>query len=253
MRRGADCGNFILPVRGSGGIGLRMRLPLLLVAMAACSVCAEAQAFFHWPWSRTPEQKEQQTEQKKIRRFPLFSNSRSREQQRLNAAMSPKPTTREEQVMKPDLTKEFNPSTANFGSGRTLTGKPAATNAFQFENRMRTKPFETGMFATKQAWGADSKFATKSVPTKPSWFSRMTAPTKTYTTRESRDANRGMVGAALPGSDKKFVAIGRRQAELDKHGASMLPMGADRDSGQSWSGEVKPLSIQDVKALLNKN
>ena len=46
---------------------------------------------------------------------------------------------------------------------------------------------------------------------------------------------------------------GRRQAELDKNGAAGITMGGDREGGQSWGGDVKPLTIQDVRTLLNKN
>lgn len=242
-------GKLTLPVRESGGIGLEMRFSLLLLlATAACPLCAEARPF-HWPWSRTAEQQEQ----KEAQHFRLPWNSRTKEQQRLNAATAPKPTSREEQILKPDMTKEFNPSSAHFGSGLSVTGKKAATSGFYFVNKTRTKSFETQNFATKQAWGGDSKYATKSAETKESWFARLTAPTKTYATRDSSDANRGLQGRVLPGSEKNFVARGRRQAELDRNGASGIPMGGDRDSGQSWSGEVRPLSIQDVKTLLNKN
>ena len=266
--RGGERGNFTLPRPVAGGIGLRMRFPLLILAIAVCPMHADARPF-HWPWSAAGQQRNQESrqlaeqaqeqaaearvEKKKMRLFPLFSTSRSREQQRLNAATTPQPSTREEQVLKPDFTREFNPNAANFGTSHSLTGKPAAAGAFHFEDRTRTKSFETGAFTTKKASAADSKFATKSMPTKTSWFSRLTAPTKTYATRESRDAGRGLQGATLPGSEKKYVAIGRRQAELDKHGASMMPMGDERDLGQSYSGDVRPMSIQDVKSLLNKN
>ena len=245
-----------------------MRLPLLILAMAACPMHAEARPF-RWPWSRAGKEQAQQhrelveqgqqqaaetrVEKKKMRLFPLFQTSRSREQQRLNAATTPKPTSRDDQIMKPDMTRAFNPSAANFGSGLSLTGKPAAAGTFHFVDRTRTKSFEAGTFAPKQAWGSDSKFATKSMPVKASWFSRLTAPTKTYATRESRDAGRGLQGATLPGSEKKFVAIGRRQAEMDRNGSAMMPVGGERESGQSWSGDLKPMSIQDVKSLLNKN
>ena len=253
-----------MPARGSAGIGLGMRLPLLLLlALAACPTVVVAQPF-HWPWSkRTSEvqmgqgQPMEQQEKKTARRFPLFGNSRTKEQQRLNAATSAKPTSLEERIMKPDITKEFNPSSANFGSGRSITGKKAATSAFHFENKTRTKTYETGTFATKKAWGSDSQYATKTAETKESWFARKTAPTKTYATRETWDANKGLQGQVLPGSDRKFVAIGRRQAEYDADRAAgkapKVMVGGDREAGQSWSGEVRPLSIQDVKSLLNKN
>ncbi len=256
MRRRSEKRNLALPARDSAGIGLEMRLPLLmLLALAACPTCVVAQPF-HWPWSkRTSEVQTGQGQQevKAARRFPLLWNSRTKEQQRLNAATSSKPTSLEERIMKPDITKEFNPASANFGSGRSITGKKAATSEFHFVNKTRTKAFETGTFATKTAWGADSRYATKTAETKESWFARKTAPTKTYATRETWDANKGLQGQVLPGSERKFVAIGRRQADLDKNGASRMPVGGDRDMGQSWSGELRPMSIQDVKSLLNKN
>jgi hypothetical protein len=199
------------------------------------------------------QQQAEHQEKKESRLFRLPWNSRTTEQARLNAATAPKPTSREEQVMKPDLTKEFNPSTANFGSGRSVMGKKAATGEFHFVDRTRTKSFPTKEVATKQAWGTSSQYETKTAETKESWFARLTAATKTYTTRESADANKNLQGRELPGSDKKFVARGRRQAALDANGAAGVPAGGDRDMGQSWSGEVRPLSIQDVKSLLNKN
>ncbi len=225
-----------------------MRFTLLILLATAAGLEAKP---WQWPWSnRTTEPK---TDQKIDKRFALFPNSRSREQQRLNEVTSPKPTSRAEEVMQLDRTKEFNPSAANFGSGRSVTGKSASTGTFHFVNRTQTKSFETkGIFA-KGATGTDGQFATKSALTKESWFARLTASAKTYDTRASSDANRGLQGGTLPSAEKKFVARGRRQAELDKNGAAGVPFGADRDSGQSWSGEVRPLSIQDVKTLLNKN
>ena len=232
-----------------------MRLSLLFwLVTAACPASAGAQPF-HWPWSRHVEQQQvEQQEKKQSRLFRLPWNSRTKEQTRLNAATAPKPTSREEQVMKPDLTKEFNPSAANFGSGRSMVGKKAATGEFQFVDKTRTKSFATKELAAKQAWGTTSQYETKTAEPKESWFARLTAPSKSYATRESSDAGKGLQARELPSAEKKFVARGRRQAELDKNAAAgAVPMGGDRDVGQSWSGEVRPLTIQDVKTLLNKN
>ena len=232
-----------------------MRLSLLLwLATAACPTSLVAQPF-HWPWSRHVEQQQvEQQEKKRTRLFRLPWNSRTTEQSRMNAATASKPTTREEQVMKPDLTKEFNPSAANFGSNRSVVGKKAATGEFQFVDRTRTKSFPTKELSGKQAWGTSSQYETKTAATKESWFARLTAVPKPYATRESSDASKGLQGRALPGSEQKFVARGRRHAELVRNAAAAgVPMGGDRDVGQSWSGEVRPLTIQDVKTLLNKN
>ena len=243
-----------MPAGGSAGNGLPMRRSLLLwLATAACPMSLVAQPF-QWPWSRHVQQQQVEAQEKKQSRlFRLPWNSRTKEQSRLNAAMEPKPTSREEQIMRPDITKEFNPSAANFGSGRSVTGKKAVTSEFHFVDRTRTKSFGTREFGTKEASGMKSQYGTKTAETKESWFARRTALTKAYATRESSEANKNLEGRVLPGSEKKFVARGRRQADLDKNGAAAQAMGGDRNSGQSWSGEVRPLTIQDVRTLLNKN
>ena len=201
-------------------------LPLLALLLSGCSAVKS----LHLPW-----------------------NSRTHEQARLNAVTEPKPTTREEEILHPSPTKEFNPSAANFGSARSVPTNAVRTNEFHFVDRTRTKSFATRDFGTKEAWGTDTKYATKDVPTKESWFARLTSPTKSYATRENWEAGKKSETRDLPGGDLKFIAKGRRQAELEKNGAAGQPMGGDRESGQSWSGDLKPLSIQDVKTLLNKN
>ena len=103
-------------MRRSAGIGVGMRFSLLILLATAAGLEAKP---FQWPWSSAT--KEQATEQKTGQRFSLFPNSRTREQQRLNEVTSPKPTSRAEQVMQLDQTKEFNPSAANFGRDRKST------------------------------------------------------------------------------------------------------------------------------------
>jgi hypothetical protein len=201
-------------------------LALLALLLSGCSSTKAV----HWPW-----------------------NSRVKEQTRLNAATAPKPTTRAEQILRPDETKEFNPRSANFGSGRTVPTGTTKTNEFYFVDKTRTKSFGTRDYATKEAWGTKSQYATKDAPTKESWFSRLTARTKSYGTREDREANKQTETRALPGGDRTFVAQGRRQAALDKNGTTGQTAGGDRTAGESWSGDLRPMTIQDVKALLNKN
>jgi len=207
-----------------------MRPFLLFWLMTAC--CLEAKPF-QWPWS-----------------------SRAKEGQRINAATSPKPTSREEEILRADV-KAFNLSSAKFGTGVSIMGKKSATNEFQFVDKTRTKSFATKDLPTKQAWGMGSKYETKAAPTKESRFTGVTAPTKSYATRESSDSKKNLQGSTLPGSEKDFVPRGRRQAALDadraEQRAPKMAIGGDREGGESWSGDVRPLTIKDVKALLNKN
>jgi hypothetical protein len=180
-------------------------------------------------------------------------NSRVQEQARLNAVTSPENASRAEEIMRLDRTKEFNLGAATFGRHRSVATKGAQTNQFYFVDKTRTKGFATHDFTTKEARDSAQSYGTKAMPTTESQFSGRTARTKDYPTAESRDAGRTAETRALPGGDRAFVAQGRKQASLDKDGAAKHPMGGDRNGVESWSGELKPLTIQDVKALLNKN
>jgi hypothetical protein len=176
------------------------------------------------------------------------SNSRAQEQARLNAVTGSGGESGLDRIMRPDPAKTFDPGSANFGRTRPFATKGALTNEFHFEDRTRTKSFATRDFTTGEARLEKGGFDTKAVPTKESWFSGLTARSKDYPTKESRDAGKTTETRALPGADRTYTPRGRRQASLDKNGGAAQPVGAE-----SWSGELKPLTIQDVKALLNRN
>lgn len=169
----------------------------------------------------------------------------------MNAATSPNPRTRDETaLLRPDETKAFDVRSAQFGRNRSVPTAKEKTNDFYFVDKTRTKDFATRDFSTKEAAAAGRGFDTKAAPVKESWFSRLTARSKSYDTRGYSDAGKTTETQVLPGSDRSFVAKGRRQADLDKKGAAGAAGGGE---GESWSGDLKPLTIQDVKTLLNKN
>ena len=185
---------------------------------------------------------------------PTTANTRALEQVRMRTVTSGDASSvRGAEVLIADPNKEFNMGALRTGLNRAFDGKAASTNEFHFVDRARTKGFGgTKDFNTKGAWLGDAKFATKAAPTKSSWFGGRTARVKGYDTKEARDASKVAAVRALPEGDRAFVAQGRRQAQLDANGREMIPMG-NHDMGPSWSGELKPLTIEDVKGLLNKN
>lgn len=216
-----------LPEGNGAGIGAIMRfLPLLALLLSGCSSTKSGDA---------------------------LKNSRVKEQERLNAAVAEERGAPEDKVLRWDENKTFNPSTARFGGGGTFATGKAQTNEFYFVDKTQTKSFRTGGFATREAESAKVSYATREAPTKESRFSGQTAPTRSFATAEDRQANKEMATRSLPGGDRTFAAQGRRQAALDKTGSKDHPMGGDRSSGESWSGDLKPLTIQDVRTLLNKN
>lgn len=184
---------------------------------------------------------------------PATANTRALEQVRMRAVTSGDAASeRGAQVLVADPTKEFDPSTARFGRPGTVGTKEARTSVFHFEDRVRTKSFASKEYAAKTAWMGDAKFATKEAPTKTSWFARKSATTKSYDTREAYDATKTSATRALPGGDRQFLVQGRTQAKLDATGRQTIPFGTTT-SGPSWSGDLKALTIDDVKSLLNKN
>jgi hypothetical protein len=182
------------------------------------------------------------------------ANTRAVEQRRMNAIESgawDSASERGDEVLAPKP-KEFNMGALRSGPSRSFDGKPAHVNEFQFVDRVRTKDFGTSDYTTKGAWMGDLKYGTKDARTKESWFAKKSARTKTFDTKESRDASKTANTRALPGGDRSFLAQGRRQADLDVNGRQKIPFGTT-DMGPSWSGDLKPLTIDDVKGLLNKN
>lgn len=175
-------------------------------------------------------------------------NTRAHEQARVNAATSSQPQTFEERVTsQQDPNKVFNLAQTNINGGRSYPTGKAGIGEFEYRERVRTKDYQTGDYATKSAWMGDYKHETKAAESRQSWFSKLTARTKTYDTGEARDAGKEVPVRALPGGDRPFLVQGRRQADLDRNGP------AAQTPAQSWDGNLTPLTIDDVKKLLNKN
>lgn len=187
------------------------------------------------------------------------ANSRAIEQRRMNYVTQGEPlygtgvSARAAEIAILDPDKEFNPTAARFGRASQFGSKEAPSNTFNFVDRVRTRDFHTKDYASKSAWMGDAKFATKDAPTRESWFSRLSARTKTYNTRTAAVADKTASTRPLVEGERSFLNKGRRQAAYDTHGPNALNMPGESGGRQSWSGDLRPMTIQDVKSLLNKN
>jgi hypothetical protein len=188
------------------------------------------------------------------------ANTRALEQMRMKAVTNGEVTShRGAEVLCPNPGKVFDPQSASFSgrktvsSGRSVSTKAAYTNEFYFQDRVRTRAFDTRNFTTKTSWQTDRAFETKAAPTKESWFSKRTAKTKTYDTKAASGTDKALPVREMAEANRGFVAKGRRQAEYDSKGPAAQGFGGERISGESWSGDLKPLTIDDVKNILNKN
>jgi hypothetical protein len=191
---------------------------------------------------------------------PKTADSRAVEQRRMNIVEEYADqglTARGAEIAVVDPNKEFNPSAAHFGHATLISTKAAQTTNFNFVDHVRTHEFATREHISKTAWMGDVKFETKAAPVRESWFSKLTAHTKSYDTKKSRFSDQTVATRPSIVDDKPFLVKGRRQADYDAKGPAAQAMGGDRFSGESWTGDLrqltKPMSIEDVKKLLNKN
>jgi hypothetical protein len=153
----------------------------------------------------------------------------------------------EERLMKPDMTLEFNPNQHAVGSVRTYGTGGARTKDFSFEQKIKPTAYNTGEFSgAKTASAADQKFATTTADTKSKSGipnADKAADTKTAATKEAPDA--GKLAATSESRDAKRPFLGPESKNLNKL--------VDPTKGVGWKGDLQPLSIDDIRTLLNKN
>jgi hypothetical protein len=151
------------------------------------------------------------------------------------------------EVIVPDETKTFNPAAARFGNRASLADKSAQTGEFRFMNRFRTKEYAAKGFDTKGAWIEKLNFETKSASTKEAREAGKVAATKDYGTSEAREAGKVAAIPIVPDGERQFLG---READRMKRGINPQDQAKFESA---WSGNLEPLTIEDVKKLLNKN
>ena len=151
------------------------------------------------------------------------------------------------EVIVPDYTKSFDASTARFGNRASEAGKAANTGAFRFTERFRTKEFASKEFGAKSAWLGKLNFATKEAPTKQAREAGKTAASKSYDTETAREAGKTAALPIVPDGERKFLG---KEADRMKRGINPEDQAKFENT---WRGELQPLTVEDVKKLLNKN
>ncbi len=161
----------------------------------------------------------------------------------------PAPTERklEDRLMKPDLSKEFNPSKHAVGSFRNYGTGGATVKDFKFDQKFKPTAYNTGEFTgAKEASIAQRNYATTAANTTGKFSipnAQKAADTKTVPTKEAADANK--VAATRELSDARRTFLGPESKNLNKL--------VDPTKGAGWKGNLEPLSIDDIRTLLNKN
>jgi len=223
-------------------------LPMFLALM--CSGCAL------WP-------------KKKPQDTAAVGNSRSLEQHRMNAISNvhgawAASSERGAEILVYDPNKSFDPSRSGVGTARTFGTGGARTKEFNFDQKVRAESFATRNFSGSKAnAAAERQYATGAansagkyaIPNVDKDVGNKTATTKALwdgekvaATQDLRDGKRQFLGSESKklgkSIDPKDLADWRKGANesVIYHGGSV-----DR------IGTLKPLSIEDVRELLNKN
>lgn len=140
-----------------------------------------------------------------------------------------------DRLLKPDETLQNRSFERSFYFGKKFNGSGTArVSQFQFEDKVSTKSYSTKGFALKPYWSGDFKFETKKARTEDPFHIPDYSETKKVESEVARED-----GKTYGSRDYPFVRdaplLGKSQKVLDKESKS------------------KPMTIDEVRELLNKN
>jgi hypothetical protein len=156
-----------------------------------------------------------------------------------------------DRLMKPNMEQEFDTRQSRFGNRSSVKAKPARTKSFNPSQNYSAKSFRSKEYGgTKTAWSGDFRQVDKKAPTKGRYEvanATREVPVKTKDVADARESNKG-AGTREYAGLRSFWKRGRSQDRFDKEGG--LPQD---EKPVGWTGELKPMTIDDVRELLNKN
>lgn len=183
---------------------------------------------------------------------------------------APKPSqSRSQQLLGPiDQGRVFNMEQLTpFGRSKSeFRAKEAQSNSFYIHQKYNPKGYDTKSFSTKSSRYNDFKFATKSADTKT--YETKAAPTKAASVKDAREATKSAPTREFADANRTSGFKGRNQALFDKEGpAAQAKVGAGwrtqvgdgrfsipgGPENASWGGNLKVLTVDDVREILNKN
>ncbi len=149
------------------------------------------------------------------------------------------------------LTKEYNLEKSTFHGGRGFAMKGASVKEFQFDQKVSPKQFNTAAYAgTKSSWMGNFKFSANSAKTTGKYEipnADKAAPVKEHAVKGYVDSDKKMAVRDYAGQ-RPYLRRGASQDLIDKN-----PEKAAQGGTVGWNGTMKPMTIDDVRELLNKN
>jgi hypothetical protein len=166
----------------------------------------------------------------------------------LASAQKQEKTLEERLLGKPDVTKAFDvrQGSTYFG-GQAFRTTDARVIDFFFTQRMAPKGYATTEFkGSKGTWFGDFHFSTKEASAKGKYEipnAAKKADTKTMPVADAREHDKTKPTNSFANGKRPYLGPEAERLHL------LLP--ADRAVG--WTGDLKPMTIDDVRTLLNKN
>lgn len=166
------------------------------------------------------------------------------------------------------MEKQFNMNQLTpFGRSKSeFRAKEAQSNSFYIHQKYSPNGYDTKSFSTKSSRYNDFKFATKSADTKT--YETKAAPTKAASVKDARESTKAAPTREFADANRTSGFKGRNQALFDKEGpAAQAKVGAGwrtqvgdgrfsipgGPESASWGGNLKVLTVNDVREILNKN
>lgn len=171
-------------------------------------------------------------------------------QQRFNATME------EQQAL------VFDTRQGAVGGGRAYEAGKAQTKGFQFGKSFAAASYETGKFQTKKSWLDRFKFGTKSANvagTSEVPGAKETYATKKAQTKDSREGEKTAAVNELPSANREYRGPERQKLDqaIDPKTLADWRTGGETVVRTSSTVEryhnLKQLSVEDVREILNKN
>lgn len=157
-----------------------------------------------------------------------------------------------DRIRKPDMSLEYDTRKSSYrGTDQVSTGEGRVKD-FQFQQKYRPGEFSTREFrGSKSAWMGDFVFSTKEAQ-KQGRYEIPNVKEKLGTTsarvKDARESQKSAAVRPFTPADRTYAVRGRSQDRFDQEKGvpnTTRPLG--------YGGDLKVMTIDDVRELLNKN
>jgi len=164
------------------------------------------------------------------------------------------------EIFQPDAHKEFDPSRYAANANRAYGTKGASTKSFDSDRQVRLDTFQTrGFWGSKSNSAAQKKFATKDADTHAYLLPDKNPGNKTAATKEAWDAKKTAPTHELSDARRQYLGVESRKLNNKADPKTLSDWRAGGETVVDSDGEIekvsslKPLSIDDIRDLLNKS